>query len=427
MERAARDLHRKAITTTGGQTRRRGGVRVDRRRFLQRSAALTLALARPAVGGRPMMEGAMASHGVSLFLCGDLMLGRGIDQVLPSPGDPRLYEPYVRNALGYVALAEEVNGPIPRPVDLDYVWGDALGELAKRRPTLRIVNLETAVTARGEPWPRKGIHYRVHPGNAPCLEAAGIDCCVLANNHVLDWGYQGLEDTLTTLHGLGIKTAGAGRDAAQAQAPAVLPLPGGGRLLVLGLAHRSSGVPRDWAATPHRAGVNLLPDLGEDVVEHLARQVRALRRPGDLLLASIHWGENWGYQIPEEQRRFARALIERAGIDLIHGHSSHHPKGIQVHDERLVLYGCGDFLNDYEGIGGQEAYRGDLSLMYFVGIDPAGRLQRLQMVPMQIRRLRLNHATPDDARWLHAMLDREGRRLGTSAELAEDGSILLGW
>ena len=154
-------------------------MRPDRRTFLQRWAALALGLAGRTVAGWEAEGGAMAkptSEGVTLFLCGDLMLGRGIDQVLPSPGDPQLYEPYVHSALGYLALAERVNGPIPRPVDLAYVWGDALEELARRHPSLCIVNLETAVTAGGEPWPGKGIHYRLHPGNAPCLKAARVDC-----------------------------------------------------------------------------------------------------------------------------------------------------------------------------------------------------------------------------------------------------------
>ncbi len=397
-------------------------MRADRRRFLRCSSALALTAAGWAVAGR-----ARVGKGITLFLCGDLMLGRGIDQILPSPGDPRLYEPYVRSALDYVALAERASGRITRPVDLAYVWGDALGELARRGPALRIVNLETAVTARGAPWPRKGIHYRVHPGNAHCLQVAGIDCCVLANNHVLDWGYPGLEDSLATLHRLGIAPAGAGRDAAETEAPAVLPLPGGGRLLVLGLAHRSSGVPADWAAAAGRPGVHLLPDLGDTTVERIGRQVGRVRRPGDLLLASIHWGGNWGYEIPEAQRRFAHALIDQTGVDLVHGHSSHHAKGIEVHQGRLVIYGCGDFLNDYEGIGGHKAYRGDLALMYFVTLDHAGELRRLELVPMQIRRLRLNHATPEDRHWLREMLDREGRPLGTRAELAADGALVLHW
>ncbi|CAI8899137.1 hypothetical protein EMIT0P291_320013 [Pseudomonas sp. IT-P291] len=124
---------------------------------------------------------------LKLFLCGDIMTARGIDAVLPHPGDPRLYEAYVKNAGDYVRLAERVNGSIPRPVDFTYVWGVALDEFELRQPHARIINLETAVSRHGRPEP-KGINYRMSPENFPLISAAGIDCCVLANNHVLDWG-----------------------------------------------------------------------------------------------------------------------------------------------------------------------------------------------------------------------------------------------
>ena len=161
---------------------------------------------------------------VTLFLCGDVMTGRGIDQILPHPSKPHLYEPYVRSALRYVEIAEEVSGPIKRPVDFSYVWGDALAELDRVRPQARIINLETAVTAAEDAWPDKGIHYRMHPANVPCIAAANIDCCSLANNHVLDWGYRGLTETVERLHQASIRTAGAGRDEAQAAARAVIEL-----------------------------------------------------------------------------------------------------------------------------------------------------------------------------------------------------------
>ena len=60
-----------------------------------------------------------------------------------------------------------------------------------------------------------------------------------------------------------------------------------------------------------------------------------------------------------------------AGIHVVHGHSSHHFKGIEVYRNRPILYGCGDFLNDYEGIGGHRRFRGELALMYFPILDPA--------------------------------------------------------
>jgi poly-gamma-glutamate synthesis protein (capsule biosynthesis protein) len=364
-----------------------------------------------------------------LFLSGDVMTGRGIDQILPHPSRPEIFESFLRSATDYVQLAEESGGPIERPVTFDYIWGDALAELARRKPDARIINLETAVTAAEDAWPAKGIHYRMHPGNLPGLVAARIDCCVLANNHVLDWGYAGLRETLETVHAAGIVTAGAGPDEEQARAPAIIGLPGGGRVLVYAFAMRSSGVPEDWAARPERPGVNLLRDLSPAAVQAIARHVEASsRRAGDVVVASIHWGANWGYEIPREQRRFAHELIDTAGVHVVHGHSSHHPLGIEVYRERLILYGCGDFLNDYEGIGGHEAYRPDLALMYLPALDPrSGRLNRLDLVPMQIRRLRLNRASGADAHWLARRLTDQSRAFGTSISLMADGVLNVRW
>ncbi|MBM3641868.1 MAG: CapA family protein, partial [Alphaproteobacteria bacterium] len=177
------------------------------------------------VGAPPRRDGAQT---VRLFLCGDVMIGRGVDQILPSPCPPKLYEEYVSSAEGYVRLAEAASGPIPRGVDLSYIWGDALAELRDDAPDARIVNLETSVT-RSETAEHKAINYRVSPQNAECLRVAGIDCCSLANNHVLDWGPSGLIETLDTLARLGISATGAGCTIDEARRPAILDIPQKGR------------------------------------------------------------------------------------------------------------------------------------------------------------------------------------------------------
>jgi poly-gamma-glutamate synthesis protein (capsule biosynthesis protein) len=151
-----------------------------------------------------------------------------------------------------------------------------------------------------------------------------------------------------------------------------------------------------------------------------------LRQPRDVVIVSLHWGPNWGYEVPEAQRRFAHELIDKAGVSIVHGHSSHHAKAIEVHNDRLILYGCGDFLNDYEGIRGYEQFRDDLALMYFVDIDPAGAdLVALDMVPLQIRHFQLIHATRGDGDWLLGTLNREGRAFGTSLVNRPDGTLAL--
>jgi poly-gamma-glutamate synthesis protein (capsule biosynthesis protein) len=364
---------------------------------------------------------------MKIFLCGDVMLGRGIDQALPKPCPPNLYEGYMDSAAGYLHLAEEVNGPIPLPVDYAYPWGAALDELSRGEPDARIINLETAIT-RSESYEPKGINYRMSPENARCLTSASIDCCVLANNHVLDWGQAGLRDTLATLQELGIKTAGAGLDLSQARAPAILEPVNGGRVIVFSFALTTSGTPRHWAAKPDRAGVNLLPDLSGTAVSDITRQIAAVRQPNDIVIVSVHWGSNWGYEVAETEQRFAHELIDKAGVSLLHGHSSHHPKAIEVYHDRLILYGCGDFLNDYEGIRGYEEFRGDLSLMYFAEAEPAsGDLTALELVPLQIRRFQLARPSHEDVCWLQRTLGRESQRFRTHVTLRPDGHLAVTW
>jgi poly-gamma-glutamate capsule biosynthesis protein CapA/YwtB (metallophosphatase superfamily) len=365
---------------------------------------------------------------VTLFVAGDVMTGRGIDQVLPHPGDPRIFEPYSASALDYMSLAERVSGPIPRPVDFPYIWGDALAALDETAPDLRLINLETAVTRTGTPWPGKGIQYRMHPDNIPCLTAAHIDCCVLANNHALDWGYAGFEETLASLSKAGLTTVGAGADQTAAQAPATFPLPGKGRVLVFAWGCVSSGIPAAWAARTAKPGINLLEDFSNNTLLRIAAIVEAHRQPDDRVVISLHWGGNWGYAIPESHTRFAHALVDVAGADLVHGHSSHHPLGIEVYRGRPVLYGCGDLIDDYEGISGHARYRVDLTLLYLVTLDQAtGDLQRLEMVPMRRQRFRLITARSEDVDWLGTTLDRESRRLGAGVTRSDSNTLRLDW
>jgi poly-gamma-glutamate capsule biosynthesis protein CapA/YwtB (metallophosphatase superfamily) len=362
---------------------------------------------------------------VTLFLCGDVMTGRGIDQVLSSPSDPELHESYVRNAGTYVDLAEQVNGPIVRPASFESVWGAALAELERVAPDARIINLETSVTRSEDYWRGKGIHYRMHPENVGCLTVAEIDCCVLANNHVLDWGYAGLEETLETVHAAGLLTAGAGLTSDAAAAPAVIERGGQGRVLVFGLASETSGCPRAWQAGARRPGIHMT-ELSESAAKRAVRIMEPHKAHRDIVVASIHWGGNWGYNVTREERAFAQLLIDSGVVDVVHGHSSHHPKGIEVYRNKPILYGCGDFINDYEGISGQDRFRGDLSLMYFVDVDPTdGRLASLRATPLRMCRFSLQKVTAADTAWLQRTLDREGGALGTRIERDSGDSLLV--
>jgi poly-gamma-glutamate synthesis protein (capsule biosynthesis protein) len=361
---------------------------------------------------------------VTVLLTGDVMTGRGVDQILRHPSEPGLHEPTVHDARVYVELAEARNGPVPRKVEDAYLWGDALEVLERNPSDGRIINLETSITCSNAYWPGKGIHYRMHPANIGCLTAAGVDVCALANNHVLDYGQAGLLETLETLERAGVQAVGAGRTLEEARRAAMVDRADGGRILIIACGTESSGIPPDWAATEHRPGVDLLPDLSGGTADAIARRVQRMKQGRDVAVASIHWGENWGYDVPPEHVRFAHRLID-AGVDIVHGPSSPHPRPIEVYRHRLILHGCGDFIDDYEGITGYEAYRDDLVLMYLASLTPAGELVRLRMVPLEHQRFRLTRASAVDTEWLRDTLQRVSGGFGTRVELEADGTLLV--
>lgn len=276
-----------------------------------------------------------------------------------------------------------------------------------------LINLETTITADGEFADRKPVCYRMHPDNVPALTALRPHVCALANNHILDFGYQGLTDTVAALAGAGIQSVGAGADLLAARRSALVTVGHERRVIVGSVAAESSGVPESWAARRDRPGVWLIRDPAQrDVADDVAAQVLADKRPGDIAIVSMHWGSNWGYATAPGDVAFAHRLID-AGIDMVHGHSSHHPRPIEIYRGKPILYGCGDVVDDYEGIGGHESFRSELRLLYLTVTDPAsGNLISLQMLPLRVSRMRLQRASQTDTEWLRNTIERISRRFG---------------
>lgn len=394
---------------------------------------------------------------VTIFLGGDVMTGRGIDQALPCPGDPALHQSNGRNAVDYFKFAENTNGPIPRPVDYSYIWGDAIEIFEKNAPDLKIINLETSITKSNNFENGKAIHYKMNPGNVSCLQSAEIDVCTLANNHLLDFGYEGLTETLQALKNVNIKFSGAGCSRKEAELPAALNIAGKGRVIVFSYCSVTSGVPLSWEAEKTKPGVNLLTDFSDDTVRQIKDKIKIIKQYNDIIIISIHWGSNWDYDIPDDQVRFAHALIDEAGIDIIHGHSSHHPRPIEVYKDKLIIYGTGDLINDFEGLkgrknskinfrklkrlwklwklNGHKKFRSDLALMYFADVEfSTGKLLDLKIIPMQIKKFRLNYPSRQDAEWLKKRMNKVCKKFKSRLELKRtsstqnsDYSLLLRW
>lgn len=363
---------------------------------------------------------------IRLFLCGDVMTGRGIDQILPYPSQPTLYESFVKDARDYLFLAEETNGKILYPVPMNYIWGDALSVWKQFQPTIKIINLETAITQSEDAWLNKGINYRMHPHNIAALSSAGINVCGLANNHILDWGYAGLTETLITLRNASIQFSGAGETVSEAIQPAIFEISSDKRVLVFAAGTSSSGIPPIWSATINRPGVFYLPDLTERTLAYVTNIINGYRHPTDLIVFSIHWGSNWGYDVPELSQEFSYGLIDVAKVDIIFGHSSHHPRPFEFYQGKTILYGCGDFINDYEGIQGYEEFRGDLSCMYFLDLDPLShQLIKMTMVPMRIKNFQLQRANKMDCEWLFQTV-KQKLSFNLPVTLQEDSIIIEG-
>jgi poly-gamma-glutamate synthesis protein (capsule biosynthesis protein) len=238
-----------------------------------------------------------SENALKLFLCGDVMTGRGVDQALPNSVNPVLYESYIKDARDYIKLAERESGKIDTPLTYDYIWGAALKVWKQESPHFRLINLETSITTNEEAWHRKGIHYRMHPENVKVLIAADVDHISLANNHVMDWGHHGLMETIETLEKAGIAYSGAGRNAIEAKKPSILEYDRG-RLIVLSYGYHNSGIPPVWAPEGQDPGVNLLHQLNETELENITEKIQNLKKAGDVVVFSVHWGGNWGYDVP---------------------------------------------------------------------------------------------------------------------------------
>jgi poly-gamma-glutamate synthesis protein (capsule biosynthesis protein) len=289
--------------------------------------------------------------------------------------------------LGDVMLGRMVNRWL-RTAPREHPWGDTLSVLAQGN--LRICNLECALSDRGQPWRRtpKVFHFRSDTKNVAVLRAAAIDAVSLANNHTLDYGYDGFEDTLNTLDDAGIARAGAGLHAEEARAPAVLAAEG----TRVGLVAFTDNEPA-WAARPNWPGVHFVPVRADHARGRaLLTHVQQAKEQVDLLVVSAHWGGNWGNHPPPEHVEFGHALVEH-GADIVYGHSCHVTRAVDFHQGCPVLYSTGDFIDDYAV---DPVERNDRAFVFVAQCD-GGRVQQLHLYPTGIHRGRAHLLTGDDA------------------------------
>jgi len=321
---------------------------------------------------------------LTLALIGDVMLGRGVDAALRHM----------------------------RPQDM---WGNVLPHLLQA--DLRIANLECALTRHAQLWTHswKMFHFRADPGAVRFLQAAHIDACSLANNHTLDFEARGLMDTLHTLDTAGIRHAGAGINAGEAAAPALLEVHGASPCRVALIAFTDNQP--DFAATDQNPGTNFLEiSLQPDTLARVADAISRARSQGaDWVVFSNHWGANLVERPGADFRRFAQRVIE-LGADVYYGHSAHLCQGIEIHLGRPILYDTGDFIDDYAV---DPLLRNDRSCLFKLMFEQ-GRLRRIELIPVTLDVAQVALARGEDFEAIADRMERLCAELGTGLERQAD-------
>jgi poly-gamma-glutamate capsule biosynthesis protein CapA/YwtB (metallophosphatase superfamily) len=325
-----------------------------------------LANDRPAAGSPP-------SERLRLALLGDCMLGRLVNETL-------------------------------RDVPPEYPWGDTLPLL--RGADWRLCNLECVLSDRGAPVFPKTFHFRSDARNIAVLRAARIDAVTLANNHVLDYGNDAMSEMLEILDRAGVVHSGAGKNFDEASLFATAAVRGT-KLAMLAFTDNEPG----WEAGAGRPGIFYAPIEPADPRARMVLEIVSRGKPAsDFLIVSAHWGPNWGYAPPREHVEFARALID-AGADIVFGHSSHVFRGIEFYRGRAIVYGAGDFVDDYMV---DEIERNDQGFVYVVEVE-GGIQARLRLYPTVIGNCQACHAGGHEERAIAAKMRKLCGPFGTRA------------
>jgi poly-gamma-glutamate capsule biosynthesis protein CapA/YwtB (metallophosphatase superfamily) len=197
--------------------------------------------------------------------------------------------------------------------------------------TLGVINLEGPITRCDDPATDRPGHLRTPPEHATVLEDISPDVAVLANNHILDMGADGFEETVAILRSRQIQTLGAGRDEEEAWRPVVVER-GGLRVGLLAASSREIGTAECGEGKPGCAVLE---------AARLEVEIRDLSSRVDAVVVSVHWGQtNFHLPLPKH-RNLGRRLI-RAGATVVMGHHPHVLQGFERHESGVILYSLGN-------------------------------------------------------------------------------------
>jgi poly-gamma-glutamate synthesis protein (capsule biosynthesis protein) len=313
--------------------------------------------------------------------------------------------------VGDVMLGRLVNEAL-RSRPPEFPWGDVVSLF--HSSDWRFCNLECVVSDLvPDRLPPKTFHFRSDARNVAVLQAAGVDAVSCANNHGLDFGRGAMLDMLRILEDAGIAHAGAGSNLEEARRPALTTTRGGTRVALIACTDNQP----DWAAGALKPGVFFVPaDVDLADASGLLGLVDKTRRVADLVVVSLHWGANWGYEPEAGHRELARALVE-LGAGVVFGHSCHVFRGVEVYREAPIVYSAADFVDDYAI---DPVDRNDWSFVHLVETWPGNRRLRLRPTMIENMHARLAHGAEATAiiSRMSGLCNRLGTRLRVEGEEA---------
>ncbi len=286
---------------------------------------------------------------------------------------------------------------------------------------IAFANLESPASFVGRPYPgkMKEVTFRSDPGALFGLKAAGFDVVSLANNHTNDYGGDALVETLAALRLLGIAACGAGASAAEAHAPAIVRV---GALRVAFLAYAEplwSVVP----AGPAAPGVAVIDEA------RIIADIRQTRAAADLVIVSLHWGEEHRGYPRERDRQLAYALVD-AGADALLGHHPHVLQGAEFHRGVPILYSMGNFIFDMQAAATYQSAVASIDFEVSLGLEPGQRrvaVSGVRYLPVQINRRNYApaRATGPAAAAILKLIEGRCALLGTPGCVQPDGAYQL--
>ena len=316
-----------------------------------------------------------------IIAVGDIMLGRGVGDSLKANGFGFLH-PFTE-IFDYFKNADILFGNLEQPIT-------SLEKSLDKNYKYILKSIPEAI---------QGIQY------------AGFNMLSLANNHMMDYYWVGLDDTITILDDSDISHAGAGRDLIDARKPAIIEKKG---LKIALLAYTDMAYveyrgnpPLYFAADIHKPGVAPLR------LELIQEDIQKVQEQVDIIILSLHWGEEDSFRISERQKKLAHELSD-AGADIILGHHPHWFQGIEIYNGKPIVYSLGNFIFDQPSPESKESFILDFA---YQDTDLTG----ITAIPIKtVNQIRVIPQKGDEAKKMLKRQQRLSEELGTKTTIQGD-------